>query len=73
MVGDSVKGVAPELVIPDLDEEKIELDSTFDVDHFVLAFAHLKQTRTVLTRFQVSWTRQYPNTEYQKTRLIKKI
>jgi hypothetical protein len=52
VIGHSVESVTPELVISHQDQEKIELDSTFNVYNLVLAFPHLKKKRPVLVRFQ---------------------
>ena len=41
MIGHSVEGVAPELVVPDEDEEQVELDAALCLDDLVLPLAHL--------------------------------
>ena len=41
MIGDGVEGVRSQLVVPDEDEEQVELDAALDVDDLVLPLAHL--------------------------------
>ena len=41
MIRNCVQRVTPQLVIPDQDEQKIQLNPTFNINHFILALPHL--------------------------------
>ena len=55
MIGDGVERVAPELVVPDEDEEQVELHPALRVDGLHLALSHLLalQHRVLHHRLQI--------------------